>query len=94
MKGRWDDGIAMDPWPSQQQIVRCVRINDITRHFRLQILNLTSEFDLDNRMRTISIEVINNSLCIAQSMGGNPYMLHDLAGHNAQLTSDDPMYPV
>ena len=63
------------------------RINDITRHFRLQISDLASEFDLTHRVRTIGIEAINDSLCSAQSMGGNPHVLHDPAGHNAQRES-------
>ena len=87
MKGRWDDGVAVDPWLSHQQVVRRVGINNITCHFRLQILDLPSKFDLSHRARTIGIEAINGRLCSAQSMGGNPYVLHNPAGHNAQHIS-------
>jgi len=86
-EGRRDDGVAADPWSSQQQVVRCVGINEITRHCRLQILDLTSEFDLARRARTIGIEALNGSLCSAQSMGKNPYVLHNPVGHNAQSES-------
>jgi len=84
MKDRRDDGVAVDPWSSQQQVVRCVGINDITRHFKLQIPDLASEFDLAHRTRTISIKAINGSLCSAQFIGENTYVLHDPSGHNAQ----------
>ena len=77
----------MDPWSSQQQVVRHVGINDITRHFRLQIFDLTFEFDLVHRASTISIKAINGSLCRAQSMGENSYVLHDPAEYNAQRGS-------
>ena len=77
----------MDPWSSQQQVVRCVSINNITCHFKFQILNLAFEFDLDHQACTISIEAINGSLCNAQSMGGNPRMLYVPAGYNAQRGS-------
>jgi len=75
------------PWSSQQQAVRRVGINDITRHFRLQISDQASEFDPTHRARIIGIEAINNSLCSAQSMGRNPHVLHDTTGHNAQRKS-------
>ena len=84
MKGRRDDGVTVDPWSSQQQVVRHVNINNITCHFKLQIPDLTSDFDPAHRAHTIGIEAINGSLCSAQSMGGNLYVLHEPVGHNAQ----------
>ena len=77
----------MDPCSSQQQVVRRTDINDITHHFRLQIPDLASEFDLAHRAHAIGIEAINGSLCSAQSMGRNPNVLHDPAGHNTQCGS-------
>jgi len=78
---------VVDPWSSQQQVVRRVSIDDITRQFRLQIIDLTSELNLDHRTRTIGIETIYGRLWNAQSMGGNPQVLHDPAGHNTQRGS-------
>jgi len=64
----------------EHQVVSRGGINNITRHFRLQIPDLTFEFDLPHRVSIIGINAINGSPCSAQSMGGNFYVLHDLAG--------------
>ena len=60
MESRGDDGVAMNPRSSQQQIIRSVGINHIVRHFRSQIPNLTFEFDLPHWECTIGIETINS----------------------------------
>ena len=71
----------------QQQVVGRVNIDDVTRHLRLQIPDLASKLDLSHRARAIGIEALNGSLCSAQSMGKNPYVLHNPVGHNAQSES-------
>jgi len=48
MKSGWDDDIAVNPWSSQQQIVRGVGVNDITCHLEFQVPNLTPEFDFSH----------------------------------------------
>jgi len=87
MKGRCDDGIAVNPWASQQQIVGRISINDITYHLRLQVSDLTFELDLTHRVHTIGVESIESSLSDAQPMGGNLQVLHDPAGYNTQYES-------
>ena len=69
MESGGGDGVTMNPWSSQQQIVRSVGVNHIARYFRCQIPNLTFEFDLPHWARTISVETIDGSLGGAQSMG-------------------------
>jgi len=51
----------MDPRPSEQQIIGRVSINYVTRHFCLQISDLTSETDLAQWMITPIIEVVYGS---------------------------------
>jgi len=87
MKGGRDDGVAVNPWPSQQQVVRRVSIDDITRHLRFQIFDLTSELDFTHRAHTIGIETINDSLSRAQSVGRDSQVLHEPARHNDQRES-------
>jgi len=59
MKSGWDDGVAVDPTSSQQQIIRGVGGNDITCHLESQVPNLTSELDFFHRARTIGVEAID-----------------------------------
>jgi len=79
-----DNGIAVNPWLSQQQIVWGIRVNDVACHLESQVPNLASKFDLFHQARTISVKAINGSLSGAQSMGGDAQVLHDLVGRNAQ----------
>jgi len=72
MESGGDDGVTMNPWSSQKQIVRSVGVNHIARHFRSQVPNLTFEFDLPHWACTIGIETINSGLGDAQSMSGEP----------------------
>ena len=44
---------------------------------------MASEFDLSHRVCIIGVEAIDGSLYGAQSVGGDPQVLHDPAGHNA-----------
>ena len=76
MESGGDDGVAMNPRLSQQQIIRSVGIP-----------NPTFKFDLPYWVRTIGIETINSGLGGAQSVSGDPQVLHDLARHNAQCGS-------
>jgi len=48
---------------------------------------LTPELDFSHRARTIGVEAIDGCLSSAQPIGGDPQMLHDPAGHNAQRGS-------
>jgi len=57
MKSGWDDPISIDPRLSEL-IIGCVSINYVTRHFFLQVSDLTLETDLAKEMTTPSIEVI------------------------------------
>ena len=87
MKSGGDDRVAVNPRSFQQQVVRGVSVNDLTCYLRSQVLNLTSGFDFPHRARTISIETI---LWLSEwrlSVVGDPQMLHDPAGHNAQRES-------
>lgn len=85
MKGGQDDGVAMNPWTSQEQVVWRVCIDYVTRHFWPQVPDLASELDRSYRPRTIGIEVINDYL--GQPVSGYSQMLHHSAGHNAQRRS-------
>jgi len=87
MKGGRDDKVAVNSWSSQQQIVRRVSIDDITRHLRFQVPDLASELDFTHWVRTIGVETINGSLNSTQSVGRNSQVLHDPARHNAQCRS-------
>jgi len=87
MESGGDDGVTMNPRSSQQQIVRSVGVNHIARHFRSQVPNLTLEFDLPHWARTIGIETIDSGLGGAQSVSGDPQVLHDPVRHNAQRGS-------
>ena len=84
MESIGDDGIAMNPRSSHQQIVRSVGVNNIAHQFRSKVRNLTFKFDLPYWARTIGIETINSGLVGAQSVSGDPQVLHDSARHNAQ----------
>jgi len=68
MKGGQDDGVAVNPWSSQQQIVRHVSINEIICHLIFQVPNLASELDFSHLVHTIGVETINGSLSSAQSV--------------------------
>ena len=59
VEGGRDEEICVDPWSSQQQVIRRVSINDVTRHFCLQIPNLAFQFDLAQRMSVSGIEAID-----------------------------------
>jgi len=87
MKSRWDDGVVMNPWSSQQQIIWGVSVNDIACHLGSQVPNLAPKFDLSHRARTIGVEIIDDSFSGTQSVGGDPQVLHDSTGHNAQHES-------
>ena len=41
-----DDPVGMDPWSSEQEIVRRVSVDDIARYFWFQVSNLASEMNL------------------------------------------------
>ena len=71
MESGGDDGITMNPWSSEQQIVRSVGVNYIARHFRSQVPNLTFKFDLPHWACTVGVEIIDGSLGGAQSVGGD-----------------------
>jgi len=62
MKGRCDYGVTVNPWVSKEQVVRCVNVNDIIHHLRLQVSNLVYELDLSYRAHTIGVEAIDGSL--------------------------------
>ena len=62
MESRGDDEVAMNPWSSQQQVIRSVSVNKIAHHLRSQVADLVFEFNLSYRVRTISVEAINDSL--------------------------------
>jgi len=86
MKSVWDDDFAMNPRLSQQQIVQGASVNDITCHLWFQFPNLTPKLDFFHQL-TIGIEAMNGCLSGTQPMDGDPQMLHDLAGYNAQCRS-------
>ena len=87
MKSGQDDRVTVNPWSSQQQIVRRVSIDNITRHLRFQVLDLASELEFTYWARTIDVETINDSLSSAQSVGIDSQVLHDSARHKAQCES-------
>jgi len=62
MKSGRDDGFAVNPRSSQQQVVRGVGVNDITCYLGSQVPNLTPEFDFLHRAHTISVEAIDACL--------------------------------
>jgi len=68
MKGGPDDRVMVNPWLFEQQIVRCVSIDDITCHLRFQVPDLASEIDFTYWACTIGVEVVNGSLYC--SIGG------------------------
>ena len=72
VEGGGDDGVTMNPWSHEQQIVWSVGVDHIARHFGSQVPNLTFEFDFSYWARTIGVETINDSLGGAQSVGGDP----------------------
>ena len=59
-------------------------MNDIACHLRSQDPDLTSKFDLSHWAHTIGIKTIDGGLSSTQSVGGDPHVLHDPVGHNAQ----------
>jgi len=83
MESRGDDGVMMNPWSSQQQVIWSFSINNIARHLKSQIPDLAFEFDLSYQARTIGVEDIDGSLGGVQSMSGDSQVLYDLAGHDA-----------
>ena len=87
MKSGSDDGVAMNPRSSQQQVVRGISVNGIACYLGYQVPNLTSELDFSYRARTISVEAIDGYLSGTQSVSKDPQMLHDPAGYNAQCES-------
>ena len=62
MKSGWDDGVAVNSWSFQQQIVRGVGVNDITCHLRSQAPNLTYELDFSHQACIICVEAIDDYL--------------------------------
>ena len=77
----------MNPWSSQQQVIRSVDINNIARHVRSQVPDAAFEFDLFHWMCIISVEAVSGSFSGAQSMKGDSQVLHDTAEHDAQRGS-------
>jgi len=61
-KSGWDDGIAINPGTSQQQIVQGVNVNDLTCYLESQVPNLTPEFDFPYRACTFGVEAIDGCL--------------------------------
>jgi len=84
MKGGWNDGVEINPWSAQQQIIGRVSIDDIIYHLGFQIPDLASELDFAYWAHTIGVETINSSLSSVHSVGGDSQVLHDPASHNAQ----------
>jgi len=84
MESRGYDGIAKNPWSSQQLIIQSVGVKNIARYLGSQVPNLVFEFDLSHQAFAIGIEAINGSLSGAQSTSENSQVLHDPAGHDAQ----------
>ena len=54
-----DDPVGMDSWSSEQEIIRCVSVDDVTCYFWFQVSNLASETNLAQRVTTPSIEAID-----------------------------------
>ena len=71
MESRGDDGIAMNPRSSRQQIIRSVGVNNIAHHLGSLVPDRVFEFELSHRACTISVEAINDSLSGAQSVSGD-----------------------
>ena len=90
MESRGDDGVAMNLLSSQQQVIRSIDVNNITRHPRSQVPDLAFEFDISHRARTISFKVINSSLSGTQSMSGDSQVLHDPVGARCSMRILDP----
>jgi len=62
MKSGWNDGVAVNPRSSQQQISRGVGVNDLTCHLEFHSPNLTPEFDFLHRACPIGVEAIDDCL--------------------------------
>jgi len=56
MKRGRNNEVAMNPWTSQQQVIRRISINNITRPLRLQVFNLAFELDLTHQVHIIGVE--------------------------------------
>jgi len=87
MESREDDGIAVNPWSSQQQVIRSVSVNNIAHYLgsRSSIWHLSLIFF--HQACTIGVEVIDGSLSGIQSLSGDFQVLHDPVGHDAQRES-------
>src|SRR3954470_4884794 len=84
MQGRRHNVISVDPWPSQKEVVRSVRVYDIDCHLCLEVSNLAAELDLPHWSGTISIEPEDVGVSGIQSMGRNRQVLHDTSWHDAE----------
>src|SRR3954469_8809234 len=71
MQSRRHDVIPVDPWPSEQKVVRSVCIYDIDRHLCLEISDLAAELDLSHWSGTIGIGPEDVGVSSTQSMGRN-----------------------
>jgi len=58
MQSGRDDHVGMDPWSPEQEIIKRVSVNDVTRYFWFQVSNLASETNLAKRMTTLSVETM------------------------------------
>src|SRR3954465_12701026 len=76
--------IPVEPWPPQQQVVRCIGINDVASHFRLQIADSANEPDLPEGGRTVRVEPRYNRVGGAQPASGDHEIVHDSQWHDAQ----------
>jgi len=86
IKGGRDDGIAVNPWTSHEKVVWCVCYNHVTCHFWPQVYDLASKLDLPHQSYPIGIKAIDGCPGRTQSVSGDPQMLHNSAGHNAQCS--------
>jgi len=62
MKNGWDDGVAVNPRSSQQQVIRGISVNDVTCRLRFHVPNLTFELDFLHQVHAIGVEAINGCL--------------------------------
>src|SRR4051812_14241542 len=74
----------MEPWPPQQQVVRCISVNDVASHLRLQIADSAIKADFPKRGRTVRVEPRYDSVGGAQPASGDQEIVHDSQGHDAQ----------
>ena len=87
IESRGANGVAMNPWSYQQQIILSIGVDNIARHLRSWVPDLTFEFNLSHWACTICVEIVNGSLSGAQSISGDSQVLHDPAGYDAQRGS-------